>query len=47
MKKVCLLGMHWILILPDIRPARYLGNPKAGYQISCQISGKGRILDIR
>jgi hypothetical protein len=38
-----LLGMHRILFLPDIRPARYPANPKAGYRIS----GKGRIPDIR
>jgi hypothetical protein len=31
--------MHRILFLPDIRPAGYPANPKAGYQIS----GKGRI----
>jgi hypothetical protein len=35
--------MHRILILPDIRPAGYPANPKAGYRIS----GKGRIPDIR
>jgi hypothetical protein len=35
--------MHWILILPDIQPARYPANPKAGYRTS----GKGRIPDIR
>jgi hypothetical protein len=37
------LGMHRILFLPDIRPAGYPANPKAGYRIS----GKGRIPDIR
>jgi hypothetical protein len=37
------LGMHRILILPDIRPAGYPAKPKAGYRIS----GKGRIPDIR
>jgi hypothetical protein len=31
-----------ILFLPDIRPAGYPANPKAGYRIS----GKGRIPDI-
>jgi hypothetical protein len=35
--------MHRTLFLPDIRPAGYLANPKAGYRIS----GKGRIPDIR
>jgi hypothetical protein len=35
--------MHRILFLPDIRPAGYAANPKAGYRIS----GKGRIPDIR
>jgi hypothetical protein len=35
--------MHRILFLPDIRPAGYPVNPKAGYRIS----GKGRIPDIR
>jgi hypothetical protein len=35
--------MHRILFLPDIRPAGYPANPKAGYRIS----GKGRIPDIR
>jgi hypothetical protein len=39
--------MHRILLLPDIRPAGYPVNPKAGYRISGQISGKGRIPDIR
>jgi hypothetical protein len=28
------LGMHRILFLPDIRPAGYPANPKAGYRIS-------------
>jgi hypothetical protein len=28
------LGMHWILFLPDIRPAGYPDNPKARYRIS-------------
>jgi hypothetical protein len=37
------LGMHRILFLPDIRPAGYPANPKAGYRIS----EKGRIPDIR
>jgi hypothetical protein len=37
------LGMHRILFLPDIRPAGYPANPKAGYRIS----GKGRIPNIR
>jgi hypothetical protein len=32
-----------ILFLPDIRPARYPTNPKAGYRIS----DRGRIADIR
>jgi hypothetical protein len=27
------LGMHWILFLPDIRPAGYPNNPKARYKI--------------
>jgi hypothetical protein len=35
--------MHRILFLPDIRPAGYPANPKAGYRIS----GSGRIPDIR
>jgi hypothetical protein len=35
--------MHRILFLPDIRPAGYPANLKAGYRIS----GKGRIPDIR
>jgi hypothetical protein len=36
--------MHRILFLPDIHPAGYPANPKAGYRIS----GKGRIPpDIR
>jgi hypothetical protein len=39
--------MHRILFLPDIRPAGYPANPKAGYRISGRISGKGRIPDIR
>jgi hypothetical protein len=39
--------MHRILFLPDIRPAGYPANPKAGYQISSRISGNGRIPDIR
>jgi hypothetical protein len=34
------LGMHRILILPDIWPAGYPANPIAGYRIS------GRILDL-
>jgi hypothetical protein len=34
--------MHRILILPDIRPARYPADLKAGYRIS----GTGRIPDI-
>jgi hypothetical protein len=38
--------MHQILILPDIRPAGYPANLKAGYQISGWISGSGRIPDI-
>jgi hypothetical protein len=33
------LGMHRILFLPDIRPAGYPANPKAGYRISGRISG--------
>jgi hypothetical protein len=33
--------MHRILFLPDIRPAGYPANPKAGYRIS------GRILDLK
>jgi hypothetical protein len=37
------VGMHRILFLPDIRPAGYPANPKAGYRIS----DKGRIPDIR
>jgi hypothetical protein len=41
-----ILGMHRILFLPDIRPAGYPANPKAGYRISGWISGKGRIPDI-
>jgi hypothetical protein len=41
------LGMHRILILPDIRPAGYPVNLKAGYQISGLTSGEGRIPDIR
>jgi hypothetical protein len=28
------IGMHRILFLPDIRPAGYPANPKAGYRIS-------------
>jgi hypothetical protein len=32
--------MHRILFLPDIRPAGYMANLKAGYRIS------GRILDF-
>jgi hypothetical protein len=40
---ICPLGMHRILILPDIRPTRYPANLKAGYRIS----GAGRIPDIR
>jgi hypothetical protein len=39
--------MHRILILPDIRPAGYPAEPKAGYRISGRISVKGRIPDIR
>jgi hypothetical protein len=31
------------MFLPEIRPAGYLANPKAGYRIS----GNGRIPDIR
>jgi hypothetical protein len=31
------LRMHRILFLPDIRPAGYLANPKAGYRISGRI----------
>ena len=27
------LGMHWILILPEIRPAGYPAIPKAGYPV--------------
>jgi hypothetical protein len=42
-----ILGMHRILFLPDIRPAGYPADPKAGNRISGQISGKGRIPDIR
>jgi hypothetical protein len=38
--------MHQILFLPDIRLAAYPVNPKAGYQISSGISGKGQIPDI-
>jgi hypothetical protein len=37
--------MHQILFLPDIRPAGYPANPKAGYWIP--VSGKGRIPDIQ
>jgi hypothetical protein len=33
------LGMHRILILPDIRPAGYPAKPKAGYRISGRIIG--------
>jgi hypothetical protein len=42
---VLFLGMHRIpvLFLPDIRPAGYPANPKAGYRISGWISGKGWI----
>jgi hypothetical protein len=25
------IGIHQILFWPDIRPARYMANPKAGY----------------
>jgi hypothetical protein len=32
--------MHRILIWPDIRPAGYPANLKAGYRISGRISGK-------
>jgi hypothetical protein len=39
--------MHRIVFLPDIRPAGYPANSKAGYRISGRISGKGRIPDIR
>jgi hypothetical protein len=39
--------MHRILFLPDIRPAGYPANQKAGYRISGRISGKGWIPDIR
>jgi hypothetical protein len=39
--------MDRILILPDIRPAGYPAKPNAGYRISGQKSGKGRIPDIR
>jgi hypothetical protein len=39
--------MHRILFLPDIRLAGYPVHPKAVYQISSRISGKGRIPDIR
>jgi hypothetical protein len=35
--------MHRILFLPDIWPAGYPADPKAGYRIS----GKGQIPDIR
>jgi hypothetical protein len=31
--------MYRILFLPDIRPAVYPANPKAGYQISSRILG--------
>jgi hypothetical protein len=34
-----ILGMHRILFLPDIRPAGYPANPKAGYMISGRIPG--------
>jgi hypothetical protein len=37
------VGMHRILFLPDIRPAGYPVNPKAGYRIS----GSGRTPNIR
>jgi hypothetical protein len=37
------VGIHQILFLPDIRPAGYPANQKAGYRIP----GKGRIPDIR
>jgi hypothetical protein len=33
------LGMRRILFLPEIRPAGYQANPKAGYRISGRISG--------
>jgi hypothetical protein len=33
-------------VLPDIWPAGYPANPKAGYRISGHISGMGRIPDI-
>jgi hypothetical protein len=32
-----------VLFLPDIRPAGYPANPKAGYRISGRISAKDRI----
>jgi hypothetical protein len=38
-----IVGRHRILFLPDIQPAGYPANSKAGYRIS----GKGRIPDIR
>jgi hypothetical protein len=41
------IGMHRTLFLPDIRPAGYPANPKAGYRISGRISGEGRIPNIR
>jgi hypothetical protein len=38
--------MHRILFLPEIQPAGYMANLKAGYRISGWISGAGRITEI-
>jgi hypothetical protein len=41
------LGMHQIMILPDIRPAGYPATLKAGFRMSGRISGWSRIRNIR
>jgi hypothetical protein len=40
------LGMHRILFLPDIRPAGYPANPKAGYPVRAGYRISGRILGL-
>jgi hypothetical protein len=39
------LGMHQILILPDIRLAGYSADLKVGYRLSDRISGEGWIFN--
>jgi hypothetical protein len=43
---VLILGMHRILFLPDIRPAGYPANPKAGYPVRAGYRISGRILGL-